>query len=45
MMCVGHYEIIRPIYENFIEKNKCVRTNGMLENGSYIYIKLLDLMW
>ena len=33
MMCVGHYEIRRPIYEKFREKNQCTRTNYMLENG------------
>ena len=32
MKCVGHNEIESPIYEEFIEKNKCLRTNGMLEN-------------
>ena len=38
MTCVGHYEIKPPIYEKFIEKNKCIRTNDMLENGlMYLY--------
>ena len=27
-----------PIYEKFIEKNECMHTNGMLENGLiYLY--------
>ena len=29
---MGYYEIKLPVYENFMEKNKCVRTNDMLEN-------------
>ena len=33
MTCVGHYEIKPPIYDRFVEKKKCVRTNGILENG------------
>ena len=38
MMCMGHYEIKPPIYEKFIEKNKCIHTNDMLENGlMYLY--------
>ena len=37
-MCMGHYEIKTPIYENFIEKNICVHTNSMLEVGlMYLY--------
>jgi hypothetical protein len=31
MMCVGHNEVKRPIYENFIEKNPCKCTNYRLE--------------
>ena len=38
MMCVGHYEITPPIYKKFVEKNKCLCTNGKLENGlRYLY--------
>ena len=38
MMCVGHYEIKPPIYENFIEGNIYIYTNGVLENGlMYLY--------
>ena len=32
-MCVGHYEMKPFIYENFMEKNKCISTNDKLENG------------
>ena len=36
MTSVGHYEI--ETNKKFIEENKCVRTNGMLENGlMYLY--------
>ena len=31
MMGGGHYEINPPIYEMFIEKNKCIHVNDMLE--------------
>ena len=38
MMCMGHYEIKPPIYKIFVEKNKCLHTNDMLENGLvYLY--------
>jgi hypothetical protein len=38
MTCVGHYEIEPDVYKNFIEKNKCIRTNIMLENElMYLY--------
>ena len=33
MTSVGDYEIKPPIYKSFIEKNKCMHTNGRLENG------------
>jgi hypothetical protein len=33
MMCVGHFEIKPLIYKKLIEKNKCIRINGILENG------------
>ena len=33
MTCVGDYEIKPPIYENFLEKNKCIHTNDRVENG------------
>ena len=33
MTCVGHNEIKSPIYEKFIEKNRCIHTNNMLKNG------------
>ena len=37
-MCKGLYEIKPPIYEKFIENNKCIHTKGMLENGlMYLY--------
>ena len=32
-MYVSHNEIKPPIYEKFIEKNKCIHTIDMLENG------------
>ena len=36
--CMGHYEINPPTYKKFIEKNKCICTNGTLENGlMYLY--------
>ena len=35
---MGHYENRPPIYEKVIEKNKCICTNDMLENGlMYLY--------
>ena len=38
MTCVGHYEIKPLIHKKFIEKNKYIHTNGMLENGLvYLY--------
>ena len=38
MIFVGHYEFKPPIYQKVIKKNKCIRTNGMLENGlMYLY--------
>ena len=38
MVCVGPYENQSPIYETFIEKNKCIHTNNILENGlMYLY--------
>ena len=34
----GSVEIKPPIYERFAEINKCIRSNGMLENGLvYLY--------
>ena len=33
MRCVGHYENKPPMYEKFIDDNKCIRTNGVLGNG------------
>ena len=33
MMCLGDYERKPPICEKFIEKKKCICTNGRLENG------------
>ena len=33
MMCMGHYEIISPIYKIFIKKNNYICSNNMLENG------------
>ena len=34
----GDYENKPPIYWNFMEQNKCIRTNGKLENGlMYLY--------
>ena len=41
MTCMGGYEIKPPIYEKPIEKNKCIRTNGGLENG-LIYLFILS---
>ena len=39
MTCVGCYEIKPDIYKNFIEKQKCICTNGGLENGlMYLYL-------
>ena len=32
MTCMGHYEVRAPIYGEFIMKNKCICTNGMLGN-------------
>lgn len=32
MTCVGHYENKSPMYEKFINDNKCIRTNGVLGN-------------
>ena len=29
MRCMGHYGIKFPIYEKFVEKNKCIHTNNM----------------
>jgi hypothetical protein len=29
---MGHYDIKLPTYDKFIERTKCIRTNGMLEN-------------
>ena len=35
---MGHYEIKPPMYEKFMEKNKCIHTNGMLESRlMYLY--------
>ena len=42
MMCVGHNDIESYVYKKFVEKNKCIRTNGMLDVG--IYTKLFNLM-
>ena len=36
--CVGRCEIKPPIYEKFIEKNNCIRTNGMLENETHVFV-------
>ena len=33
MMCVGRYEIKTCVGEVYREKNKCICTDGMLENG------------
>ena len=33
MMCMAHYELKPAMYERFVEKNKCIRTKDMLENG------------
>jgi hypothetical protein len=33
-----YYEFKPPLYDNVIEKNNCIHTNGMLENGlMYVY--------
>ena len=32
MACIGFYNIKTPTYDKSIEKTKCIRTNGMLEN-------------
>ena len=32
-MYVGHFENKPPIYKKFTCKNKCIYTNGKLENG------------
>ena len=38
MTCVVCYEINPFVYEKFIEKNICIRTNGTLNNGLvYLY--------
>ena len=38
MMCVDPYEINPPIYGKLIKNNKCVHTNGKLENKfMYLY--------
>ena len=34
-----------PIYEIFIEKNKCIHTNSRLENGLMYSHKAFQLMW
>ena len=44
MTCMGHYEIKSPIYEKFIEQNKCVRTSNRLKIGSCISTKLFNLI-
>ena len=37
-MCVGHCEMQLSIYKKSIEKNNCIHTYGMLENGlKYLY--------
>ena len=38
-------KIAPPICEKFMEKNKCIHTNGMLENELCIYTKIPNLMW
>ena len=39
MMCVGHHGIKPNVYGNFMEKNKCIRTNGRLKKGiMYLYL-------
>ena len=43
-MCVGHYEIKPLIYEEFIEKNNCICTKGMLEMDSRTYTKHVNMM-
>ena len=38
MTFVDHYENKTHVYEKFVKKNKCVRTNSVLENGlMYLY--------
>ena len=38
MMCMDHYELGLPIYENFMERKKCVHNDDMLENElMYLY--------
>ena len=39
MKHMGHYEIMKlPVYERFVEKNKYIHFNNMLENGlMYLY--------
>ena len=37
MTCVGHYGFKPLVYENFMEKNKRIRTNGMLKRG-FVYL-------
>ena len=33
MMCMGQHNVEPLVFEKFIEKNKCIRINDMLENG------------
>ena len=41
-MCLGHYEVKSPIHENFTADNKCIHTNGGLENGLMYSYKVLE---
>ena len=44
MIYLGHYEMKPPIYDKFVEKNKCIHTYNMLEMVSCIYTKIFNLM-
>ena len=35
---MGRHEIKPLVYKKFIEKNNCIRTNGMVENGTHVFI-------
>jgi hypothetical protein len=43
MTCMGHYDMKLPTYNKFIERTKCIRTNGMLENRLMNLYKALQI--
>lgn len=42
MMCLSHYEIEPHIYKKFIDKNICIPTNGVLQNG-VVYVLSISI--